>query len=294
LEKTVRSILPEPQAALLEGLLWGSRSGLPDSVQNDFKRAGMSHQVAVSGFNTTIIAAFLSALLFRLGLNRTSVLVASCLGLASFVIISGASAAVVRAAFMSLSVLIARWLGRPASAGHTLIVVAAAMVVGNPWLIYDIGFQLSAAATAGLVYLSPMIEPYLVWMPEKMGLRENMATTLAATFTTLPVTIGHFGQFSIISPLANALTLPLLPITMAIGGAAVGLGLVSSALGSAAALVAWLPLSYLLAIPHLFASIPWAAVTLEPIGWLAIFLYAPMVALLVYRKKSCVCPLSVG
>ena len=121
-----------------------------------------------------------------------------------------------------------------------------------------------------------------------------MATTLAATLTTLPVTIGHFGQFSIISPLANALTLPLLPLTMAVGAIAVGTGLIWTLLGQAWGLVAWLPLWYLMAVPHWLGNLSWSAITLPPIGWLAIFLYAPMVALLLRRHKKNICPLAAG
>lgn len=290
LQASADAVLPEPQSSLLVGILWGARSGLPQGVQDDFKAAGMSHQVAVSGFNTSIIAAALGALLFRLGLRRGAVAVASGVGIAAFAVLSGGSAAVVRAAAMSSAVLAARAVGRPAAAGYVLTVAAFAMVLWNPWLVYDIGFQLSLAATAGLVYVSPALEPVVRWLPERLGLRENMATTLAATFATLPITVAHFGQFSVVGLLANAVTLPLLPLTMALGGIAVGVGMLLPSLGAAAGVITWLPLTYLLGVAHVSASIPGAAVVTQPLGWWAACLYLPLLAVTLRRRSKSPCP----
>ena len=290
LQASADASLPEPQSSLLAGILWGARTGLPSSVQNDFKVAGMSHQVAVSGFNTSIIAAALGATLFRLGLRRGAVALLSGIGIAAFAVLSGGSAAVVRAAAMSSAVLAARAVGRPAAAGYILIVVATGMALYNPWLVYDVGFQLSLAATAGLVYLGSVISPYLGWLPERFGLRENMATTLAATLSTLPITVAHFGQFSIVGLLANAVTLPLLSFTMAVGGLTIGLDLVHPLLGAAVGLIAWLPLSYLLGVAHLAALVPGAAVITQPLGWWAVFFYLPLLAALYRRRPKIVCP----
>jgi competence protein ComEC len=293
LQASADASLPEPQSSLLAGVLWGARTGLPQQVQNDFKVAGMSHQVAVSGFNTSIIAAALGATLFRLGLGRGAVALLSGIGIAAFAVLSGGSAAVVRAAAMSSAVLAARAVGRPAAAGYILIVVAVGMALYNPWLVYDVGFQLSLAATAGLVYLGSVISPYLNWLPERFGLRENMATTLAATLSTLPITVAHFGQFSIVGLLANAVTLPLLSFTMAVGGLTIGLDLVHPLLGAAAGLVAWLPLSYLLGVAHLAALVPGAAVITHPLGWWAAFFYLPLLAALYRHRSKNICPLAV-
>ncbi len=290
LQASVNGSLPEPQASLLAGILWGARTGLPQGVQDDFKVAGMSHQVAVSGFNTTIIATALGALLFRVGLARGAVAATSALGIAAFAVLSGGSAAVVRAAAMSSAVLAARTVGRPAAAGYVLTVAAFAMVLWNPWLIYDVGFQLSLAATAGLVYISPALEPVVRWLPERFALRENMATTLAATLATLPITVAHFGQFSVVGLLANAVTLPLLPLTMALGGIAVGAGMLLPSLGAAAGIVTWLPLTYLLGVAHVAALIPGAAVVTQPLGWWAAFLYLPLVAVVLRRQSKLPCP----
>lgn len=292
LQASVDASLPEPQSSLLAGILWGARTGLPQRVQDEYKVAGMSHQVAVSGFNTSIIAAGLGALLFRLGLGRWAVAALSGLGIAAFAVLSGGSAAVVRAAAMSSSVLAARAVGRPAAAGYLLTVAAAAMAFGNPWLVYDVGFQLSLAATAGLVYVSPALAPLVSWLPERFGLRENVATTLAATLSTLPITVAHFGQFSVVGLVANAITLPLLPLTMALGGVAVGAGMLWQPLGAAAGLLAWLPLTYLLGVAHVASLVPGAAVVTQPLGWWAAFLYLPLLAVTLRRSPRATCPLA--
>lgn len=283
-------ILSEPQASLLAGLLWGSRSGLPEDVQNQYRRTGMAHQIAVSGFNTTIIAAAVTALLMSFGLRRRVVVIIAGLFLMMFVIISGASAAVVRAALMSGTTLLARETGRVSSIGQALLLVSTIMVAVNPWIITDIGFQLSLSATAGLIYLSPLVSSKLTWLSEKFALRETVACTLAATVATIPVSICHFGQISIISPLANALTLPLLPLTMAIGAIGIAFGLIWLTLGQIAGLLVWLLLSYLLLIPRTLSAWPMAAANMPALGYWAFILYVPIILLIIrtknYEKKS--------
>lgn len=286
----IKAVLPEPHSSLLGGLLWGGGSSLPPVIQNEFRIAGMSHQIAVSGFNTTIIAAAIMALFFNLRISRRLSTSLAAGSLILFVILTGATASVIRAALMSILVLIARALGRLSSAGYSLWLVSLTMALLNPWLIYDVGWQLSLAATAGLIYLSPIIKPYLNWLPVKFGIQESLTSTLAATIITIPVMAAHFGQISVIGLLANMFTLPLVPLIMASGAVTIVISFIWPLFDQAVGLISWLLLSYLLAIPHWLAKVPMAALVMPPLGYWSFIMYGPLLYFL-KQKFQTICPL---
>lgn len=286
----IKSALPEPHSSLLGGLLWGGGSSLPKNIQNDFKIAGMSHQIAVSGFNTTIIAAAIIALFFNLRISRKLSTILAISSLLLFVIFTGATASVIRAALMSVMVLVARALGRLSSAGYSLWLVSLIMVLINPWLIFDIGWQLSLTATAGLIYLSPFFKMCFNWLPNKLGIQESLVSTLAATIMTIPVMLAHFGQVSIIGLLANVLTLPLVPLIMASGAVTIVVSFIWLLFGQAVGLISWLLLSYLLTIPHWLAKVSMAALVMPPLGYWSFIMYGPLLYFL-KRKSQVICPL---
>lgn len=277
LSEVAGSAVPEPQASLLGGLLWGARQTLPADLVEAFRRAGLSHIVAVSGYNTSLVAGCLEALLLGVGLARRRALPLTLAALAAFVVLCGAGAAVLRAGLMGGAVLLARALGRPAAANRVLLLVAVGMVAANPFLLVaDVGFQLSVAATWGMVNLGRPIQARLGWVPAKLGLREALASTLAATVATLPISLSQFGLLSAVAPLANVLVVPAIPLTMAVGAVAVGLGLAWLPLGQLAGVVAWLPLRYVAEVGERLGGLPAAAINLQPLGAWAWLLYLPL------------------
>ena len=288
LQRSLDNVLPEPQSALLAGLLWGSRSNLPDTVKNDFKRSGMSHQVAVSGFNTTIIAAFLSAVLFRLGLNRTAVLVASSLGLASFVVISGASAAVVRAAIMALIVVLARATGRPYEMARALFIAGAGMVAVNPHILaFDMSFQLSFLATLGLIYLSPYFEKKFALVTPRFGIRGIAAATIATQIFVFPLILFAMGRVSIVGFVTNLFVLPMVPATMFAGFLAGLFGFIHTFVAFPFAAVAYLFSGYVIRVSEWFGSLPFAEVQAQwfTLPFLALS-YAILFCVLYFKRGS--------
>ncbi|MFH1145648.1 MAG: ComEC/Rec2 family competence protein [bacterium] len=232
---------PEPSSSLVAGILWGGRASLDKKVQTDFQLAGVSHTLAVSGYNVTILLAGIASVLPWLGINRKQNVPVLLSILFCFVLITGASAAVVRAGIMGSIAVLGKQLGRPMAIGRVLLVTASVMAILNPFvLIYDVGFQLSFLATVGLVYITPLLEPHLTRLPEYFGLKENLTSTLSATIATLPVIVFNFGLISLVAPLANILILWSIPYTMALSAIAIAGGMV------------WLPLGKIIAWPSLF------------------------------------------
>lgn len=214
LEKT----LPSPMSSLAAGILLGVKGQMPYEFYQQLVNTGTLHIVAASGFNVTIVASVLMACASKLWKRGVAIGV-GIVGIVIYVIMAGASASVVRAGIMGSLTLIAYYFGRPAEARRLLWVTAGAMLLYSPLYMVDVGFQLSVFATAGLLYLEPVlrknVEQRISNIEWAAGfLAEYFYPTLAASIATLPIIWWHFGRISWISPLVNMLVLPLLPLIM--------------------------------------------------------------------------------
>lgn len=257
-ERQITRILPEPHASLLAGLLTGSRVGLPREIADAFRVAGLSHIVAISGYNITIILALCSHALFWL--PRRKRLVPLIMGTVTFVLFVGAGAPVVRAGIMGILGLLALEADRPLSPRLLTLWTATLMAAWNPLMLqYDVSFQLSFLATMGLVELSPMLLGMLWRVPSILAIRESLAATIAAQIATLPLSILIFRQFSLVAPISNLLVAPLIPLAMLTGAIATLVGAVAEPIGLLLATAAWLILSAILHIGILSASLPLAS-----------------------------------
>ncbi len=245
----IAGYLPDPEASLLAGILLGIETGIPENVNRAFQDSGTSHIIAISGFNFAIIAGLITRLFNQL-LGRWRGMLAAFLGIAVYAVLAGANAAVVRAAVMgSLSVL-ALNLGRRQLGVNTLLIVAGVMAQADPFVVWDVSFQLSFMATLGLVlYARPLEEFFLGFAarfstPETLErlarpVSEYLLFTLAAQVTTLPVIIYHFQRLSLVSLLANPLILPAQPPLMILGGLSALAGLVFAPLGQWITYLTW-------------------------------------------------------
>src|SRR5207245_6236876 len=129
--------------------------------------------------------------------------------------VGGATPAAVRASAMGGLAIAATHLGRPSHVWTSLAVTAGAMLGWRPELAWDVGFQLSFAGTAAIILLTPSIARKIAFLPHV--LREPFAVTCAAQVGTLPMMATDFHVLSPVAPIANALTLPMLPVLVAAG-----------------------------------------------------------------------------
>lgn len=283
LYKEVNTLFPQPEAALLNGILLGIESDIPDDIQQAFKDTGTAHIVAISGFNIAIIAALFVTLFSRLfGKNYGSLL--AILGIIFYTLLVGASASVVRAAFMGSLALVAHQFGRRNLAFNALFVTALLMSIWDPFVLWDVGFQLSFAATLGLVlYAQPWQEAVqnflLRFLPQDtvnavIGPFSNyFLLTFAAQLTTLPITIYHFGRLSLISFIANPFVLPAQPPIMIFGGIATIAGKLYHPLGQALAWFTWPFPAYSIRAIEFFAGFEGGVYTVGEFGLLTMFLF---------------------
>ncbi len=280
---TLLTLLPEPQASLLAGILLGVESGIPTDLRDAFIATGTSHIIAISGFNMSLVAAAMIQLAQRLAKGRGELPLALG-GIWLYTLLVGASAAVVRAAVMATVALIARKAGRYVHGPTSLAAAVWVMLTLNPYTLWDAGFQLSVAATLGmLLYVEPLsrrvegMVAYLLppaWVPRAMAwLDEALVVTLAAQITTMGIIVGLFRRLSLISLLTNLLILPLQPFVMLLGGATLLAGWVSRPLGEVVGWGAWVFLTLTIEVVRWTATFPWASIALGRVTLMAVWGY---------------------
>ncbi|MFH0779288.1 MAG: ComEC/Rec2 family competence protein [Parcubacteria group bacterium] len=285
-EEKINKTLPEPEAGLAAGILIGSRKGIPADLLAGFNTAGITHIIAISGYNISIIVALLMNLAKTLCISRKKATWGIFIGLAFFVILTGMSGSVMRAAIMGGIVIFAKHIGRPSKIRNVLILSAALMILFNPKiLIWDAGFQLSFLSTIGLIYLSPALEKYLAWLPEKLAIRSNLTSTLSAIIFTLPMILFNFHRLSIVAPVVNLLVLPAIPIAMLTGFLQVVGSFVFPFLGQFIGWFTWLLLAYVVEIVRIFSKLSWAAAEIRIDWWLMGLLYL-IIGIFIYRFKK--------
>ncbi|MEK7095013.1 MAG: ComEC/Rec2 family competence protein [Patescibacteria group bacterium] len=240
-------------------MIYGDIVGLPDEVKDWFQRTGTLHLVAVSGSNVVLVTDTILVLLIALGLNRKAAFYFLLVALFLFVILTGADASVVRAGFMGALFLTAKQIGRPSASLSLFLLTMAAMVALSPRLLLDdIGFRLSFAAVAGIMWLAPKIKKYFSFIKYDDA-RTLLSETFAAIIATLPFSVISFGTVSLIAPIANLLILPVIPAIMIVGAAFLIMSAASRAFIAVPILI-WLPiyavLEYIFVVVRLLSRFP--------------------------------------
>ena len=287
--------LPEPAAALANGMLLGIESGIPADVDEAFKATGTSHVIVISGSNIALLTGVLMGLLARaVGKARAPYPVA--VAVIFYVLLVGADPPALRAGIMGVLYVIAIALGRASTAYVSLCASALIMCLLNPLALWDIGFQLSFSATLGLILFTPPIQARFERFfarrlsedrsRQVMGLlNDALIVTLAAQVPTLPLLVYYFGRLSLVSLVANFLILPAQPPIMIGGMVTLVIGLIWEVLGRVAAVIPWFFLTYTTAVVSALAAVPLASVETGALGRLLAVLYgAGLTAALALRR----------
>ncbi len=268
----------EPESALLAGLLLGEKSSLGQALEEAFRKAGVIHIVVLSGFNITIIGTAVMYLLS--GLPRRISIVSGIVFIVLFTIMTGASATVVRSAVMAVAALLATFFYRTYDVPRALFLAAFLMVLFEPGvLVSDPSFQLSFLSTAGLIYLSPLIERRLMWCRETP--RVILTATLSTQLFVLPYLLYSMGDVSLVAILTNLAVLPTIPFTMLFGCIAVILPAAASLVPVSIAVAL---LAYIFSVVRFFADLPFAAVAIPYFpAWLMVGWYGVTGSLLFWK-----------
>lgn len=287
----ITSTLPEPYAALAGGIVIGGKSGLGKELQESFVRSGLIQIIVLSGYNVMIVVEWVIAILAFIKLPRRWIAFAGSCALITFVGIAGASATAIRAGLMALIALYARATGRSYAAGRALFVAVFLMLVWNPlYLVFDPGFGLSVVATAGLIWLAPLIETFLTSIKNSFW-KNAVATTLAAQIAVLPLLLYDTGNLSLVALPTNLIAMPLVPLAMGFsalaGFAGILFGSIAPLFGTIIAFPAYLANTILIYIATKAAELPLASFTLPPFPfWLVLSAYATLIYLASSKRFS--------
>ncbi len=269
--------LPPASAALLGGLLLGERRALPPEIDDGFRRAGVYHVLAVSGFNVALIASSVFLLARLIGLGRRGAAAGAVVVVLGFGAVVGPQASVLRAVVMAVLVLAALLLERDANVLNSLAAAALLILAVRPFDLLEPGFQLSFAATAGIV-LAPQPRNIVVGA---------LAVSAAAQAAVLPITLWHFHQVSTVGLVANLAAVPLAAVATVVGLVGAALAFVWEAAAQVAFDAVWPVLLALRAVVALAAALPGALLYLPAPPGAAVVCYvsALVIAALAWRAR---------
>lgn len=269
-EESLNYSLPEPHSSLAAGLITGSRRGIPDYVMKTFNATGLTHIIAISGYNISLVILLVSYCLRPF--SQTTRFIVSLCAIFVFVTFVGGQAAVVRAGIMGAINVLALKLRRPTNITNVVLLTAVIMAISNPRILsLDVGFKLSFSSTLGLIYISPLLEKWMKHIPDVLAIKESLLLTLSAQICATPIILHYFGRLSLVSIPANILAAPFIPLSMLFCGL-VPLTVSLGFLGVFIRFISYCFLECILIIAKILAMIPYASIDLT-LGTTEVVLY---------------------
>ncbi|MBN9620746.1 MAG: ComEC/Rec2 family competence protein, partial [Actinobacteria bacterium] len=260
--RSAAGVLPDQERGLLPGLVDGDTAALDPVLAERFRLAGLTHLVAVSGTNCSILVGFVLLVLRRL---RARPWICALVGLgvlAMFVVVARPSPSVLRAALMASIALGALATGRPRAALPGLGAAVLALLLWDPVLAANVSFVMSVLATAALLLIAPGWARALRRRHVPLVLAESVAVAAAAHLVTMPVVAAISGQVSLVAVPANVLAEPVVAAITVLGFGAAVLAPLWLPLGELLAWVAGWPCRWLVGVADYFggltgAVLPW-------------------------------------
>lgn len=250
----MQNALPEPLASFAMGLLVGQRATLPEEIKQDLLMVGLTHIIAVSGYNLTIILRASGGLFAKQSKRLTTYF--SLMLIAAFLLITGSSASIVRAAIVSMLSIWAGYYGRSFRPLNLIALAAVITAWANPLYIwFDIGWYLSFLAFYGVLVLAPMLAKRLKKRWRTSILVMVALESICAEIMTLPYILYQFGQISLIGLPANVLVVALIPLAMLLSFVAGLAGMIVSPIAGWLAIPAKILLTYMLDVAHILSHV---------------------------------------
>ncbi|MDD5492046.1 MAG: ComEC/Rec2 family competence protein, partial [bacterium] len=264
--------LPADLSALLRGIMLGEKTEISREIKDMFADTGVMHILAVSGLNVGMVAViffFVLTVLFRLKKKQASLVLIFILVI--FAQVTGSQASVNRAVVMAIVGLAAVILERDRDMLNSLCLAAMILLLYDPGSLFNVGFQLSFAATLGIILLTPKLMDLLKPLGKIVG--GSLAVTLGAQAAVTPLIMFYFHKFSLISPLTNLAVVPLVGVITGVGFAAYFLRLLFAPLGNLVIQLNHYLLLLLLSIVRFFDRFPYAFIYVVTPGIAVLALY---------------------
>lgn len=254
----INSLLPEPQAGLLNGILFGVKATLDPAIKNSLTNSGTLYIFAHSGLTISVLISMFNLVLPRF-LRRPIANIVSLTIIIGYVWLVGVTPSVLRAAIMAGISLIAVSLGRQKWPILAWILAVISMLLLNPPWIADLSFQLSAMASLGIILFGSNKETNQKTFFSFV--KDNLRISLAAQVLTVPIVMIQFHRISLVSPLSNILIGWLIAPIMALGFVMVIVGYIWLPLGMIAGWFVWVPLTYVIWVINWTSRLPFASIS---------------------------------
>lgn len=265
----IKNKIHQPQSSLLVGIIFGNNLSFDDRFQKAIQAAGINHIVAASGYNVSILILGLDSILKFLPKKILNIF--KIIMIWVYAMLTGFSSSMIRASFMTSLAIGSEFFGKSLNGRNVFKLTFCILTILNPFIIFDLGFLLSAGATWGLMYLVEPLQKLikLDWFPH---------TTLACTLATLPITVLHFNTISPYSLVANAIILPVIEIVMLVGI----LGLFVKPF----LYVAYGSLKFVELVTYSFVNLPFSIIETNQISSLIVFVILMLIIFFVYKINN--------
>ncbi|MCD5396258.1 MAG: ComEC family competence protein [Candidatus Pacebacteria bacterium] len=270
--KMAEEHLPQKESYLFRAIILGDKKDLPKNLKEDFNKTGIRHITAISGMHIMILIKILMGLFLSLGFWRKQAGIFAIFAIFLYLFFVGFQPSIVRASIMGAGLILAQIFGKLPDSIRFLLFAACLMLIINPLVFYDIGFQLSFLAALGINYLGSFFYQTLKIIPKEFQIRTILSMNFAVYIFTLPLLLYYFSYFPFISILANILILPILPLILGFGFLATFLGFIFPLIS----IFVFFPLSLLLAYIIFLAS------HLAKLSFLGIHFQLPLILAIIY------------
>jgi competence protein ComEC len=265
--------LPEgPERAVVLAMTLGEQSAVDPETAETFRIAGTYHVLALSGAQVALVAAVLLFAFRGAGLGALGRAIVVTPAMIFYAALVGAGVSIVRATAMALLAVWGRAIDADVDIANVLGASAAALLLRQPSLVADAGFQLTFAATLGLLLLTPAVEAAIPRLP--LGLSKLAAASLAAQVTLTPILAATFHRLSPAALLLNLLAVPLSSLVLVAGAVLIGATAVSAALAAWLSPLVWWSARLLLLSGEVVTAFPWLDLRVPAPGVAVLFFYA--------------------
>ncbi|WP_206751787.1 ComEC/Rec2 family competence protein [Rubrobacter xylanophilus] len=251
------------EASVVRGMVLGDRSLIPESLEEAFRRSGITHILAISGQHVAVLTAAAYFVLRAFAMPAAARVAGTLSVIWLYIVVAGAPPSAIRAGVAATLFLLGTLLGRPVSPLHLAGCMLVIILSYNPLLLYNTGFQLSVAAVLGILLLRRPIEDLLRRLPLRLprAVTVLVSVSLAAQLATAPVVAASFGEVSLVGVVTNLVAVPLSGPVLVLGLLAAVAGNVLPALAYPLNLANGALVSCLSLVAKKTASMPWAAVS---------------------------------
>lgn len=283
-EEKAKTIFPEPEASLLNGILFGTNDSLGEPLTTNLKNTSTIHIAVLSGYNIALVVV---ALLFLTSFlpKRISILFSVC-GIILFVAMVGAEPPAVRSLIMAVIALLGIILGRSYDAGRALFIAIVLMLLESPAIYSNPSFILSCLATFGIIFFTPLVSLVFYFLTNKYNFRELFSTTISAQFSVTPYLIYLTGLLSVTALPANILILPVVPFIMIFGFISVLASFIIGVFAFPFIFATEIMLSYLVTVVSFFGGLPFTTIELGIFSQeVTFFIYGLIIVIFLVCKK---------